>query len=314
MSLHGYIRVSRVNDDDDDLDAAESTQMFRMPTIAPAALSSVRRPYLLLAGSEAGASASWALDQTKTIGRDPSAEIRIDLDGVSRQHARIVVERERLVAQDLSSRNGMFVNGMRVESATLKEGDTLQFGSALSRVIMRDSVEDAAFHALQEASRRDALTGAYNRRYLDERLQGEFAFARRHRTLISVILLDVDHFKRVNDTFGHLAGDAVLRELTAHVMQQIRTEDVLARYGGEELVVICRETEGSRASVLAERIRATIELLRIVHDGKAIPVTISGGVACGPTASDAAPSALLRRADEALYAAKRAGRNRIIVA
>jgi two-component system, cell cycle response regulator len=300
-----------VNDDDEI--AGESTQYVRMPAATPAVQANVRRPYLVLAGTDGRSSAFWPLDATKIIGRDPSADIRIELEGVSRRHVRIVVDGHRLVAQDLESRNGLFLNGERIQTVTLAEGDALQLGGALLRLVFRDSVDDAAFTALQESARRDALTGAYNRRYLDERLEGEFAYARRHRTLISVILIDVDHFKRVNDTFGHLAGDAVLRELAGHMLRQVRVEDVLARYGGEELVVICRDTDGNRAAVLAERIRETVAELPIVYQGQAISVTISGGVTSGPVGADAGPHALIQRADEALYAAKRGGRNRIVV-
>ncbi len=299
-------------DDDEDI-AGESTQVVRLPVAVPAARSNVRRPYLVLAAEEGRASAYWPLDATKTIGRDAGADIRIELEGVSRKHLRIVVDGDRLIAQDLQSRNGLFVNGERVETARLVEGDAVQLGGALLRLVYRDSVDDAAFTALQESARRDALTGAYNRRYLDERLEGEFAYARRHGTLISVILFDVDHFKRVNDTFGHLAGDAVLRALAAHMIGQVRVEDVLARYGGEELVVVCRDTDGNRATLLADRIRATIEVLRITFQDQPIPVTISGGVTSGPLQADTSASSLLQRADDALYAAKRAGRNRIVV-
>lgn len=302
-------------DDDDELEiTGESTQIVRSPVGPPAVRSSVRRPYLVLAADEGRPSAFWPLDATKTVGRDATAEIRIELEGVSRQHVRVVVDGDRLVVQDLRSRNGVFVNGARVDSARVADGDTLQLGSALLRVVFRDSVDDAAFNALQESARRDALTGAYNRRYLDERLAGEFAFAQRHQTLVSIILFDVDHFKRVNDTFGHLAGDAVLRQLGAHMLRQVRVEDVLARYGGEELVVVCRDTDGTRAGVLAERIRVTVEGLPILHQEHSIAVTISGGVTSGPRPNDTSASSLLQRADEALYAAKRGGRNRIVAA
>ncbi len=303
-----------MNEDDADDLPEESTQVVRAPVSPAATASSSRRPYLVLAGQDGKGADYWPLDSTKVIGREATVDIRLEFEGVSRQHVRIVVDGERLVAQDLNSRNGVFVNGVRVEAVRLSEGDALQLGGATLRVVFRDAVDEAAFKALQESTRRDALTGAYNRRYLDERLEAEFAYARRHRSVISVLLIDVDHFKRVNDTFGHLAGDAVLRELTVLINRQLRVEDVLARYGGEELLVLCRDIDVTGVRVLAERIRATVEAARMTFQGQAIAITISGGVTAGPRPSDATASALLQRADEALYAAKRAGRNQIVTA
>ena len=161
---------------------------------------------------------------------------------------------------------------------------------------------------------RDPLTGLANRRVLDEWFDRELARARRHGTSVGVLLIDVDHFKRFNDSFGHDAGDAMLKALASLLREAVRTEDLVCRYGGEEFLVILGDTPPAnvtlRAADLCERAR---ELA--VHDGtrRLPPVTLSIGVALFPQHADAA-DALLRAADRALYAAKEAGRDRVVVA
>jgi len=167
-------------------------------------------------------------------------------------------------------------------------------------------------HKLYEGSTRDALTGLYNRKYAGERLAAEVAYAHRHGTLLSLVLFDLDYFKRVNDSFGHLAGDGVLRVVAGQVQKTIRAEDVLARYGGEEFVVLVRGIEHKSVGVLAERIRKGVERLEIPWESRNLKTTVSIGVAslseCGPKA---AAEALVALADERLYQAKAGGRNRV---
>jgi diguanylate cyclase (GGDEF)-like protein len=168
-------------------------------------------------------------------------------------------------------------------------------------------------HELYESAVRDTLTKAHNRRYFIERIGSEIAYSRRHSTPLSLVLFDLDHFKRINDDHGHLAGDAVLREVAGLVARMIRLEDVFARFGGEEFVVLTRGIEHDGAGRFSERLRAAIEKLEIVAEGAEHKVTISAGYA---TASELPPAernaeALIRLADERLYTAKTSGRNRI---
>jgi diguanylate cyclase (GGDEF)-like protein len=168
---------------------------------------------------------------------------------------------------------------------------------------------------MYDMSVRDGLTGLFNRRYFDERLESEHAFAVRHRSALAVLLCDIDHFKKVNDVHGHQAGDAVLRAVATELRERVRTEDVVARFGGEELVVIARGVDVNGTRQFAERLRAIVEALRIEIDDKVIAVTVSIGVAhshAGPAA--VRPEGLVASADNALYAAKRAGRNRALLA
>jgi diguanylate cyclase (GGDEF)-like protein len=159
----------------------------------------------------------------------------------------------------------------------------------------------------------DPLTGLHNRRHLDARLKAEFAFATRHQTPLSVLLIDIDHFKKINDTYGHAGGDAALRVLAEWMQKTVRAEDIVARYGGEEFAVVARGIEAPGAMLLADRVRMTAERLQVPHEGQIIAFTISVGVAT-MTRERVLPGvpALLKAADDALYRAKAEGRNRCI--
>jgi diguanylate cyclase (GGDEF)-like protein len=292
-----------------------ATQRAMWVTVAaPAiALSSDRALLTILVGLNAGQ--VFTLDRDESfLGRGRDAEVRIDDVGVSRRHARIVrTEGRRYVVEDLGSANGVLVNGVRVERADLTDGDRLQVGPAL---VLRFSLiaadEEALARQLYESSTRDALTHIYNRKYAGERLEAEVAYAHRHGTLLSLVLFDLDHFKRINDGFGHPAGDAVLCVVAAQVQKAIRAEDVLARYGGEEFVVLTRGIEHKAAHVLADRIRRFVERLSIPWESQTLKATVSVGVAslseCGPKETR---ERLVALADERLYEAKSTGRNRV---
>jgi diguanylate cyclase (GGDEF)-like protein len=159
----------------------------------------------------------------------------------------------------------------------------------------------------------DGLTGVYNRKHLEERITTELSYAERHGTPLSIVIIDVDHFKKVNDTYGHLAGDAVLKAVSALLKSTVRPEDIVARYGGEEFVIVARGTDAPAAVVLANRLREAVAAETIDFEGKAINVTSSAGVAslacCEPPRDRAA---LLGTADRRLYAAKQGGRNRVV--
>jgi two-component system cell cycle response regulator len=272
------------------------------------------RPLLtVLGGLNAGQ--VFTLDRDETlIGRGRDAEVNIDDVGISRRHARILrSDGRRYVLEDLGSSNGVFVNGRKVERALLADGDRMQIGPALVlhfRFTTAD--EEALALKLYEGSTRDGLTGLYNRRYASERLVAEVAYAHRHGTVFSLVFFDLDHFKHVNDTFGHLAGDGVLRVVAAQVRKAIRTEDVLARYGGEEFVVLVRGIAHKDVGVLADRVRTGIERLSIPWESQTIKITVSVGVASLSECEPRAPAeALVALADERLYEAKAGGRNRV---
>jgi len=249
------------------------------------------------------------------IGRGKEAHIAVDDAGASRLHARIfLAEDGRYLLEDIGSRNGTFANGTRVDGIReLASGDRIHIGPnvTLSFAIL-DAQAERITHQLYESSVRDALTRAHNRRYLVDRLGREIAYARRHSAALSVVMFDIDHFKRVNDTHGHLAGDEVLREISGLVGRLIRAEDVLARFGGEEFVVIARGINHAGAGAFSERLRTAVERLEIAAEDTVVRVTISLGYASLDELGDGQRSVegLLRLADSRLYTAKAKGRNR----
>jgi diguanylate cyclase (GGDEF)-like protein len=222
---------------------------------------------------------------------------------------------DRFWLEDLGSANGTFVAGERIERKVLNDGDLIQFGP---RVEFRFSVTDAAqeqvLRQLYEASVKDSLTGAYNREFLGERLRSEVAFSRRHGTDTSLVLIYVDHFKRVNDTFGHQAGDAVLVELVRLFTDGLRTEDTFARYGGEEFAISLRGIGLQDAARVADRLRAAVAARPIQHMEHAIRCTVSAGCSSVSCCVEPSVEELVAIADRRLYAAKGAGRNRVVAA
>ncbi len=246
------------------------------------------------------------------IGRDTECGIVIDDEGVSRKHARVEHRTEETRIFDNFSTNGLFVNGGRVESHCLADGDRVQVGSnTILKFSVQDDVEENYQRKLYDQATRDGLTGAFNKKYFAEQLKSEFAYAFRHGIQLSLLLFDLDHFKNLNDTFGHLAGDFVLKELSRLVQNTLRGEDVFARYGGEEFGVILRETDLEKSVLAAERVCAAVSNHSFIFEEEALPVTISVGAATLNSGNIASPKDMVALADRYLYEAKRAGRNRV---
>ncbi|HJL18175.1 MAG TPA: GGDEF domain-containing protein [Sandaracinaceae bacterium LLY-WYZ-13_1] len=250
------------------------------------------------------------------LGRSSHVGARIPADDVSRRHARVAWIDDAYVLEDLDSLTGTFVEGRRVRRRErLAPGSRVHLGSHVSfRFDLHDAREQAIVGGLHEAAMRDALTGAHTRRYLHERLEAELSYAARHGLGVALVMLDLDHFKRVNDTYGHLAGDRVLRAVADELRRSLRPEDLLARYGGEELCLLLRGLSEAEACRIAERVRRDVASLRVPSNRTSIRVTLSAGVAT--TRERLVPSAaedLLRRADAAMYRAKELGRDRTCV-
>ncbi|MCG8556362.1 MAG: diguanylate cyclase [Proteobacteria bacterium] len=296
----------------------DTTQVIRLDQGTRARLTGRKElgTLTLLTGANPGA--VYTLDKARTIiGRSPDAEIRITDEGLSRRHACVIDERGCFFVEDTGSTNGTYLNGERIsQRRTLNDGDRIQVGGAtVLRFDLQDALEQNAAKQVYESTLRDPLTGVQNRRSLDQRLRGEFAFAVRHGSPLAVMVIDIDHFKRINDTEGHQAGDAVLRSLATMLQQTVRTEDMLARYGGEEFLVVARGIDREGVAVLAERLRRSIEKLSIAWAGTRLSVTVSIGVSCmAPDHAVPGPETLVAQADAALYRAKNAGRNRVELA
>lgn len=248
------------------------------------------------------------------IGRADDADLCIRDASISRYHAAVYIdERSRCRIRDLGSTNGTFVNGRRVQDGELAAGDRVQLGKATILKLEYHGKTENEFHAqLYDAGTRDPLTGVFNRRYLDQHLEADFRLASRHQEDLSVLVIDVDRFKEINDTLGHLAGDAVLRRLANVLSSRVRHEDILARYGGEEFVILLRRTSHEGAMALAESAREIIANATLTYKASPISITVSVGVATlrhPPQFEDGA--SLLAAADAALYGAKNAGKNRV---
>ncbi len=245
-----------------------------------------------------------------TLGRDAACDLVLDADDVSRRHARVRADGSLHRLEDLASTNGTFVGSERVESHPLAAGDLVRLGSVVLKYLAGDDLE-ALYHAeLKRLSQEDPLTGIPHKGAFEEALAREVARARRYLHPLALALLDVDHFKAVNDRHGHLAGDMVLRELSGVVRPLVRAEQILARIGGEELGLLLPEVPLEKAALFAEKIRRLIEERAFEFQGARIAVTVSIGIAALEPC-DGSPQALQARADARLYAAKRAGRNRV---
>ena len=251
---------------------------------------------------------------TAVIGRAPSVELRVEDDGISRTHARIRAETGRAWVEDMGSRNGTFVNGTKIAATTeLRDGDKIQVGrGTIIRFGFQDDLDESFHENLLSSALRDGLTKLFNKRYFLERLDSELKFAQRHTTALSLLMLDLDHFKKINDTMGHLAGDTVLSTIANVLHKAVRNEDVVARFGGEEFAIILRAIEIDSAQLMAERVRKLVETTKIQLDGgKQMKATVSIGIACYPATPAKTLEELVDAADKALYRAKHAGRNRV---
>src|SRR5262252_8403767 len=266
---------------------------------------------VVLAGASAGEMFKLQGDKT-VIGRGPKVAVRLNDEGVSREHCQLVRDGEKVVLEDLGSTNGTFCNGMRVDRRELSDGDKIMVGSTtILKFTYHDYLDEVFQRQMYESALRDGLTKVFNKKYFTDYLEKEFAYAARHNSPLALIFLDIDFFKRINDTFGHPAGDFVLAELSQMMVNLVRTEDVLARFGGEEFTVLCRGTDLRGARIVAERLRRTVEAHTHSFGAKTIPVTISLGIAGIPDTSIVDHAQFLAAADKALYEAKRTGRNRV---
>jgi diguanylate cyclase (GGDEF)-like protein len=268
--------------------------------------------FLVMSGPEAGREFSIPMGAS-LIGRE-GVEIALGFadNAVSRQHAEVVRYPDRIIISDLNSTNGLFVNDVPVKSAKLEHGNLVLVGRTTLKFINQRDVEIYKLKEILRLATTDSLTGIANKKSFMDRLTAEFSQARRHGGFLTLLLIDLDFFKRFNDTYGHLAGDEVLVNVARTINSVLRAEDLLARFGGEEFVLLAPAIEPDGALALGERIRKLIEATRIDYGDKAYRVTVSVGCATlSPNASSpTSAEGLLKQADDRLYEAKRAGRNR----
>ena len=246
------------------------------------------------------------------LGRDARCDLVLHDGNVSRQHAKIQRVDGGYRLTDLDSTNGTFVNDHRIQSIMLTGGETLRLGSFIFKFLSADCLEAQYHETVYNAMTRDGLTGAFNKNYLLDSLGQELAKSRRSGRSVSLIMMDIDHFKSVNDTHGHLVGDEVLKEFSARLQKCCRAGDLFCRYGGEEFALVMSDTDLIEATEVAERCREVISATPFRTAAGLLPITTSLGV-IESTLLDhlIEPSDMIKTADEYLYQAKRSGRNRV---
>jgi two-component system, cell cycle response regulator len=261
----------------------------------------------------AGMGARYPLGDTPLVlGRGSDCEIRINDHSVSRRHARIQPGADGYYAVDLQSTNGTYVNDVPASMYKLKDGDYLRVGNCIYRFLMGGNVEAEYHEEIYRLTIIDALTDIHNKRYFLEFLDRELARSSRYERPLSLVMMDIDKFKAINEEMGHLGGDFTLRELAARIKGNIRKEELFARYGGEEFAVVLPETSIEGALHLADRLVKVISQQPFQYEDKPFQVTISAGLTSTVGEKGVTPVDLIRRADEKLYQAKHEGRNRVV--
>jgi diguanylate cyclase (GGDEF)-like protein len=254
------------------------------------------------------------LDQPQlVIGRSSKCEIQVDQESVSRNHAKIINTGKSIVLRDLGSTNGTYVNDELIDEYVLRDGDFIKIGRTIFKFLSGNNIENSYHEEIYRLTTIDGLTQIYNKRYFLETLEREISRAHRYRRELSLIMFDIDHFKKINDTYGHLAGDYVLKQLASVIKSRIRREDIMARYGGEEFAIILPEIDTFNSSQFAEKIRRLVEKTVFKFEETRIPVTISVGVGSLDIGGEAqSPVEFIKLADDKLYEAKEGGRNKVV--
>ncbi len=279
--------------------------VIRLPALSPA--EDAKACLVFVEGHGTVLGQRVALDAEIVIGRDPTCAVRLDGDDVSRRHARVAPEGDGHVVGDLGSLNGTWVNGLEVELRRLSPGDRIRVGPYVAKYLAAGDAE-AAYHAeLHRRATTDELTGLPNRGTFERWLTREAERTRRDGRHLALILVDVDHYKRVNDQLGHVAGDLVLREVARRLREAVRSEDLLARVGGDEFGVLLPGADLAAGAEVGERIRSQVRAAPVGATEGSVNVTVSTGVAAFEPQDD--ELSFVSRADLRLYEAKRDGRD-----
>ncbi|MFO0596597.1 MAG: GGDEF domain-containing protein [Myxococcaceae bacterium] len=276
----------------------------------------VNNAYLIVISAKSAATIGKMVKLDKgefVMGRAPDTQLQVEDDGISRKHCKITMAPNgHFQLVDLGSTNGTFLNGIKVNVATLQDGDKIQIGAnTVVKFSIQDQLEEQYQRSIYESATRDGLTRIFNKKYFLDTLRKEFAYCLRHRVPLSLVMFDIDHFKKINDTYGHPAGDYVLQKVAAKVSETVRQEDLFARYGGEEFALMLRESAADKSIRCAERCRRAVDGSEFVFNGTPIRVSISLGVATVLDSDFAQPEDLIAAADKYLYRAKKGGRNRV---
>jgi len=282
----------------------------------------------------------YALSQpTTVIGRSSKGDIQIDEEAISRSHATIYDTGEHYLLKDMASTNGTYVNDLEITNQPLRDGDQIKIGRTIFKFLTGSNVEASYHEEIYRLTTVDGLTQIFNKRYFLKAIEQEMSRSIRYDRNLSLIMCDLDHFKAINDTYGHLAGDHILKKVAQRINSQVRRDDIFARYGGEEFVLLLPEITRAQAVRIADKIRAIVAAEPFEFDDTEIHVTLSLGVAdleefrqMTPPVVSAVPESsgslesistteaqevvnfhpFIKLADDRLYEAKERGRNRVV--
>ncbi len=256
------------------------------------------------------------------IGRSSKTDVQIEEDSISRNHAMIVNQGDRYLLKDLGSTNGTYVNDRPIDELDLRDGDLIKIGRTIFKFLSGTNIESAYHEEIYRLTTTDGLTQIFNKRYFVENLEREMSRSLRYDRDLGLVMFDLDHFKDVNDTYGHLTGDAVLKQVAQRIQTIIRRDDIFARYGGEEFAVLTPEVAKEGAMTLAEKIRISVQERPCMFDGVEVNVEVSLGVADlkdyineyhdGEIPPTFDCLEMIGLADKRLYEAKNQGRNRVV--
>ncbi|MBX3251937.1 MAG: diguanylate cyclase [Myxococcales bacterium] len=248
-------------------------------------------------------------NQPVSLGRGSDNTIVLENDSVSRRHCKVERRGATYHVVDLDSTNGTYVNDQLVKDLQLRRGDQVKVGDTIFKFLSGSDMEAQYHETIYRMTIVDGLTGVNNKRFLLEALEREIPRGRRHDRPLTLVMLDIDHFKHINDTYGHLAGDYILKEMAQLIKNRLRPDDVIGRYGGEEFGILLPETDLQGGAVIAEQLRKLVAEHSFVFEQERINVTISMGLAQLAEGWDVLQ--FIKHADERLYEAKRGGRNRV---
>lgn len=295
-------------------DSTDNLESVSLETPVPRVIEDQSVPYMVvLAGEMVGRVVRLKLGEAMRAGRLRNCEIYFNCSNISREHASFKVDKEGgTTLLDLNSTNGTLVNGKRVTEKVLEDGDRICMGNIILRYSLKDNLEFDLQQDLYRKATRDPLTGAFNKRYFMEVFQKEFSYHRRHDKPLSLVLIDLDDFKRLNDTYGHLNGDIVLQSLTDEVIACLREEDIFARFGGEEFVAIFRYTPRQNAITVANKLLEMIHGMLFTSENLEFNISATIGVATLENNNFDSIEEMLMQADQNLYIGKNQGKNQVI--
>jgi two-component system cell cycle response regulator len=267
---------------------------------------------LLVVGGELNGSIYDLLPGETVAGRNPDCPIALDFQGISRRHFMVEVDEHGAKVHDLGSSNGTYLNNEKIEgNRPLSRGDVIKVGAVALKYLPKGDPERLTYDKLHEDANTDGLTKCYNKKYFNDALENEVKKSKVTGKPLTLIIFDLDHFKKLNDNFGHDAGDYVLKEKSRVIREGgIRQGDVFARYGGEEFCILLPNTNLKQGFEIAERLRKLIEKHEFIYDGKRLPVTTSIGVADYRQGVSTGTD-LFKRADASVYKSKEGGRNQV---